>query len=113
MATIDRVVLVKLTDEARAAVEPIARRAGEVLSAIPQVREFEIWQGADAKSAGDWDFGLHAQFDDLEAIDTYINDPGHRQFVDQELKQVVLQCHFSRTKMRTILSATIKPPISK
>ena len=100
MATIDRVVLIKLTDEARDAVETAAARAGEVLSAIPQVRAFEIWRGADAKSAGDWDFGLHAQFDDLEAIETYINDPIHRQFVDQELKPnllVIKAWNFQRT----------------
>lgn len=90
MATIDRVVLVKLTDEARDSIPTAIRRADEVLSAIPQVRTFEIWQGADAKSAGDWDFGIHAQFDDMQSIDVYINDEGHRAWVDKELKPVLL-----------------------
>ena len=100
MATIDRVVLVKLTDEARDAVETAVRRADEVLSAIPQVRAFEVWRGADAKSAGDWDFGLHVHFDNIEAIAAYTDDPGHRQWVDQELKPnllVIKAWNFQRT----------------
>lgn len=101
MAAIDRVVLIKLSDEARDSVDATIARAGEVLSGIPQVIEFEIWRGADAKSAGDWDFGIHARFDDIESVETYIKDEGHRQWVDQELKPkmlVIKAWNFRRTR---------------
>ena len=81
---IERVVLVKLSDEHAhpAGREAIAAEARRVFPTLPGVVGFHAGVPADAAAESSWDLSLVVRFERIEDVAVYLPDPGHRAFVD-------------------------------
>ena len=85
---IERIVLVKLVDaEANAASRrQLALDAERTIAKVPGVRRVRAGTPADRTVAGKWDLCIVVEFDDLDAVARYSDDPVHRAFVDERLR---------------------------
>jgi hypothetical protein len=78
-----RHVFVKLKPEfgGEAAVAEIVGRSRQ-LAAIDGVRGLWVGKPADAGANSAWDLGLTLQFDALEDVARYLDDPGHEAYYE-------------------------------
>ena len=83
---IERIVLVKLTDEEVHRRSEIADHSREVLRLIPGVEDVHVGRPADKPSADAWDLSQVLRFRSLNDVEAYRIHPDHRAYVDGYLK---------------------------
>jgi len=83
---IERIVLVKLTDEEVKRRSKIADHSRGVLRLIPGVEDVHVGLPADKPSAAAWDLSLVLRFRSLDDVEAYRVHPDHRAYVDSYLK---------------------------
>lgn len=70
----------------------LIRDAHELLEPIPSVRELRIGRPAEKGTPDfakkDFQVGLLVLFDDYEGLETYLNHPQHRKYVEKHLNHV-------------------------
>ena len=83
------VVLFRWTPEATGEQKRrVAAELGTLPGLIPQIRAYQF--GTDAGiNPGSYDFGLVADFDDLDSYLTYRDDPRHRAMIEQYIVPIV------------------------
>lgn len=79
---VNRFVFVKLKDPSDR--DQVAAAAKTAFAAVPVVRGFDVLQPAD-DSSGVWDLCFRVEFDSMDDVPTYVDDPAHRSFVDEVL----------------------------
>jgi len=81
---IERIVLYKLKEEfcSASARAEIAARTRAVLGALRNVRAVSVGVPADEASQASWDISIVVQFDTLDDVQKYMDDPQHRAYVD-------------------------------
>ena len=84
---IQRIVLIKLTDEhaSNSDREAVVKHTEAVLTPLPGVLGLAVGTPADDKSGASWDVGITLLFDDIESVETYKEHPEHRRYVDEFL----------------------------
>ena len=83
---IERIVLVKLNDDAVPDRRVIATYSEELLARIPGVVDVHVGQPADDRSAAAWDLALVLRFELVEDLAPYAVHPDHRAYVDDYLR---------------------------
>ncbi len=83
---IERIVLVKLADDAVPRRPEIAKYSLEALRLIPGVEDVHVGLPADSPSAEAWDLSLVLRFRSLDDVEAYRVHSDHRAFVDSYLR---------------------------
>ena len=83
---IERIVLVKLNDEAVPDRQVIATYSQVLLARIPGVVDVHVGRAADDQSASAWDLALVLRFESAADLAPYAVHPDHRAYVDEYLR---------------------------